>query len=261
MTFVSASDSGTHNAGLVSWLPFALEPLATKTFTLTTTVNLNAPTAYAGNSPDNRGSNLITTTLPLTPAPDLLNVVRIASMITTDTDLTDNAWREPTNVIPLKVATAYKVWSGGPASDHVPVIMALYRQVGTGTPELVTGVTPTITPTTGAANMFTYTWTGLPSHTALLWSSYIYTVDEVNALGQSISIPNYVKSFSTDRLTITNTYQSPNVDINATKRWVNGPEDKPAVYFQLYRKAGEPERKKPSEIALLIQDVDRNRNL
>ena len=67
---------------------FALEPLATKTFTLTTTVNLNAPTAYDGTLPDNRGSNFITTTLPLTPTPDLLNVVRIASMITTDTNLT-----------------------------------------------------------------------------------------------------------------------------------------------------------------------------
>jgi len=255
VTFVSASDGGTQNAGLVSWLPFALEPLATKTFTITTTVNLNAPTAYDGNLPDNRGSYLTTTTLPLTPAPDLLNVVRIASMITTDTNLINNAWREPTNVIPLKSVTAYKVWSGGPAADHVPVIMALYRQVGTGTPELVTGVTPTITPTTGAADMFTYTWTGLETNSPTL-EPYIYTVDEVNALGQSISIPNYIKSFSSDRLTITNTYQIPKVDINATKRWVNGPEDKPAVYFQLYRKAGETGTQETVGNPLLIQDVN-----
>ena len=254
VTFVSASDGGTNNGGLVSWLPFALEPLATKTFTITTTVNLNAPTAYDGNLPDNRGSYLTATTLPLTPAPDLLNVVRIASMITTDTNLNNNAWREPTNVIPLKAVTAYKVWSGGPETDHVPVIMALYRQVGTGTPELVTGVTPTITPTTGTADMFTYTWTGLESYSSSL-EPYIYTVDEVNALGQSISIPNYVKSFSTDRLTITNTYQSPNVDVNATKRWVNGPEDKPAVYFQLYRKAGETGTQETVGNPLLIQDL------
>ena len=255
VTFVSASDGGTHNGGLVTWLPFALEPLATKTFTLTTTVNLNAPTVYDGTLPDNRGSNFIATTLPLTPTPDLLNLVRIASMITTDTNLNNNAWREPTNVIPLKSVTAYKVWSGGPESDHVPVIMALYRQVGTGTPELVTGVTPTITPTTGPANTFTYTWTGLPTYSPTL-EPYIYTVDEVNALGESISIPNYVKTFSTDRLTITNTYQSPNVDVNATKRWVNGPEDKPAVYFQLYRKASTTGTEEIVGEPLLIQDVD-----
>jgi LPXTG-motif cell wall-anchored protein len=84
---------------------------------------------------------------------------------------------------------------------------------------------------------------------------YIYTVDEVNALGQSITIPNYVKSFSTDRLTITNTYQSPNVDVNATKRWVNGPEDKPTVYFQLYRKADETGTQETVGNPLLIQDV------
>lgn len=255
VTFVSASDGGTHNGGLVSWLPFALEPLATKTFTVTTTVNLNAPTAYDGTLPDNRGSNFISTTPLLTPAPDLLNVVRIASMITTDTNLNNNAWREPTNVIPLRAVTAYKIWSGGPEIDHVPVTMALYRQVGTGTPELVPGVTPTITPTTGPANTFTYTWTGLPTYSPAM-GLYIYTVDEVNALGVPISIPNYVKTFSADRLTITNTYQSPNVDINATKRWVNGPEDKPAVYFQLYRKAGPTGTEQTVGSPLLIQDVN-----
>ena len=255
VTFVSASDSGTHLGGVVSWLPFSLEPLATKNFTLKVTVNGNAPTAYDGTLPDNRGSNFVTTTLPLTPTPDLLNLVRIASMITTDTNLDNNAWREPTNVIPLKSVTAYKVWSGGPASDHVPVIMALYRQVGTGTPELVTGVTPTITPTTGPADMFTYTWTGLPTYSPTT-GLYIYTVDEVNTLGEPISIPNYVKSFSTDHLTITNTYQSPNVDVNATKRWVNGPEDKPAVYFQLYRKASTTGTEEIVGEPLLVQDVD-----
>lgn len=254
VTFVSASDGGTHTGGLVSWLPFALEPLATKTFTVTTTVNPNAPTAYTGILPDNRGSNFITTTLPLTPSPDLLNVVRIASMITTDTNLDNNAWREPTNVIPLKAVTAYKVWTGGPASEHVPVTMALYRQVGTGAPELVTGVTPTINPTTGPADMFTYTWTGLPTFSPTM-GLYIYTVDEVNALGESVSIPNYIKTFSQDRLTITNTYQSPNVEVNATKRWVNGPEDKPAVYFQLYRKAGETGTQETVGNPLLIQDL------
>lgn len=255
VTFVSASDGGTHNGGLVTWLPFALEPLATKTFTLTTTVNLNAPSAYDGTLADNRGSNFIATTPLITPAPDLLNTVRIASIITSDTNLNNDAWREPTNVMPLKAVTAYKVWSGGPESDHVPVIMALYRQVGTGTPELVTGVSPTITPTTGPADLFTYNWTGLPTYSPTL-EPYIYTVDEVNALGESISIPNYVKSFSTDRLTITNTYQSPDTDINAIKRWVNGPEDKPTVYFQLYRKAGETGTEEAVGTPQLIADVD-----
>lgn len=261
VTFVGTDPTGTHNGGLVSWLPFALEPLATKTLTVTTTVNLNAPTAYAGTLPDNRGSNFVPTALPLplTPTPDLLNVVRIVSMITTDPDLTDNAWREPTNVIPLKAVTAYKVWSGGPTSDHVPVIMALYRHVGTGIPELVTGVTPTITPTTGTADMFTYTWTGLETYSPTL-GLYIYTVDEVNELWESISIPNYVKSFSTNPLTgfmtITNTYQSPDIDVNATKRWVNGPEDKPTVLFQLYRKAGETGTEETVGIPQLITDVD-----
>lgn len=259
VTFVSASDGGTHNGGLISWLPFALEPLATKTFTVATTVNLNAPTAYDGTLPDNRGSYLTDTTLPLTPAPDLLNVVRIASMITTDTNSDNDKWQEPTNVIPLKAVTAYKVWSGGPKSDHVPVIMALYRHVGEATPELVvTSVPPTITPTTGSADMFTYTWTGLETYSPTL-EPYIYTVDEVNELGESISIPNYVKSFSRDPLTgymtITNTYQSPNVDVNATKRWVNGPADKPAVFIQLYRKTGTTGTEEKVGEPQLIQDL------
>ena len=57
-------------------------------------------------------------------------------------------------------------------------------------------------------------------------------------------------------MTITNTYQSPNVDVNATKRWVNGPEDKPAVYFQLYRKASTTGTEEIVGEPLLIQDVD-----
>jgi fimbrial isopeptide formation D2 family protein/uncharacterized repeat protein (TIGR01451 family)/LPXTG-motif cell wall-anchored protein len=257
VTFVSASDSGTHVAGLVSWLPFSLEPLASRSFTVTVEVNADAPTAYDGTLPDDRGSHFVETTLPLAPTPDLLNLVRIASMITSDPDLTDNAWREPTNVLPLKSIMAYKIWSGGPESDHVPVLMALYRQVGTGTPELVTGVTPTINPTVGPADMFTYTWTGLETYSPTL-DPYIYTVDEVNELGEPITIPNYVKTFSEDRLTITNTYQSPDTDVNATKRWVNGPEDKPAVYFQLYRKAGEAGTEETVGTPQLITDVDQS---
>ena len=257
VTFVSASDSGTHVAGLVSWLPFSLEPLASRSFTVTVEVNADAPTAYDGTLPDDRGSHFVETTLPLAPTPDLLNLVRIASMITSDPDLADNAWREPTNVLPLKSIMAYKIWSGGPESDHVPVLMALYRQVGTGTPELVTGVTPTINPTVGPADMFTYTWTGLETYSPTL-DPYIYTVDEVNELGEPITIPNYVKTFSEDRLTITNTYQSPDTDVNATKRWVNGPEDKPAVYFQLYRKAGEAGTEETVGTPQLITDVDQS---
>src|SRR5690606_16331044 len=51
--------------------------------------------------------------------------------------------------------------------------------------------------------------------------AYVYTVDEVN-------VPeNYEKSISEDKLTVTNTYKSPKIDITGTKVWVNGPAAKP----------------------------------
>jgi LPXTG-motif cell wall-anchored protein len=79
------------------------------------------------------------------------------------------------------------------------VVLTLYRHVGSGTPEEVTGVTPTITPPSGPAGTFTYTWTGLPIYSPD-FQPYIYTVDE-------LTVPaGYTKTASASN-TITNTYK------------------------------------------------------
>ena len=69
-----------------------------------------------------------------------------------------------------------------------------------------------------------YTWSDLPATKD--GNDIVYTVDE-------IKLPNYDKTV--DGFTITNKYVSPLKSVTATKKWVNGPTEKPSIELQLYR--------------------------
>ena len=69
-----------------------------------------------------------------------------------------------------------------------------------------------------------YTWSGLPATKG--GQDYVYTVDE-------LKLPNYKKTVK--GFTITNEYVSPVTSVTVTKKWVNGPSDKPTIEFQLLR--------------------------
>ncbi len=119
-----------------------------------------------------------------------------------------------------------KIWSGGPTADHVAVQMLLKRNGVTMSPQ----PTYTVSPASGTANEFAYTWTGLQKYDDY-GVEYVYTIDE-----DEISVPNcYNKTVSEDGLTVTNSYQIPTGDVTATKEWKDGPSTHPTVWFKLYR--------------------------
>jgi uncharacterized repeat protein (TIGR01451 family) len=226
VTFISASDGGTLSGNVIIWPAFALEPKSQKVFTVTTKVNSDAPTEiYKGTAPDTGSAS----DERFTDA-DITNIVKF-NMITQDSNIANNVWQEPTNVLPRSSFTAYKVWVGGPAAGHNPVELILYRQVGTGTKEVVTGVTPVITPEAGPADKFTYTWNGLPIYSPDL-QPYVYTVDE------AVVPENYSKSITEN--TITNTYKP-----SLTIKKVHGTAPLSGAVFALYKgtisgRTGEP---------------------
>ena len=70
--------------------------------------------------------------------------------------------------------------------------------------------------------------------------NYTYFVKETDIGGNPATPENYVKS-GEGTLTGTNTYKSPPTgddELTFTKAWVNGPESKPNVPFQLMRRNG-----------------------
>mgnify|MGYP002737337310 FL=1 len=81
--------------------------------------------------------------------------------------------------------------------------------------------------------------------------NYLYTVDEVEVPA------NYVKEV--DGFKITNTYVSPKIDIEVTKEWVNGPEEKPSIEIQLYRDGetyGDPVILENGETSYVWEELD-----
>jgi LPXTG-motif cell wall-anchored protein len=119
-------------------------------------------------------------------------------------------------VSPKVSITGTKVWVGGPAAKP-DIQLQLFRN-GVAFGDAVTLVYP----------MVTHTWNNLDK-TDTNGIAYVYTVDEV-------SVPtNYEKTRSGDKLTVTNTYKSPVIDITGTKVWVGGPSVRPTIQLQLYR--------------------------
>lgn len=224
VTFDSASDHGEKIINQVDqktyivWPAFALEPGGTKTFTVSVYVKSDAPTDNCmGTAPD-------TGSATLTPLPDadITNIVKISNMYTTDKDISNNFWQEPTNVLPKATVTAHKIWVGGPEADHKAVTLTLYRQVGvSGAPEEVTGINPTVTPSQDGTT-FTYVWTGLPMYDSK-FNQYIYTAKE-------LTVPANYNMTTGANNTITNTYKP-----SLTILKVYGTEPLEGAEFQLYK--------------------------
>lgn len=221
VTFVSASDGGTHSGdpsgGTVTWPAFALEPLDTREFTVTVTVNEDAPTDnFLGTTSDDRGS---ATAIPLASA-DLINFVVIASMITDDPTPGNNMWYESTNVLPRLSVEARKDWFGGRDEDHVAVELILSRTTD-GENYQIVDIDPMITPDSGTSDSFDYLWSNLPQYDSS-GNEYTYRVTE------ELTIPNYNSEIIYDEelgiWIVTNTFESPLIDIEAAKIWDGGPD-------------------------------------
>ncbi len=138
------------------------------------------------------------------------------------------------------VFTAVKNWVDGPENDHTAVTLDLYRQVGSGTKDKVTGFTPVITPSGDTAGSFTYRWSGLPEKDKQ-GNAYTYSVAEpgVSADGK-VTVNGRTYAVMQSGNIITNTYQIPRTgEYTATKQW-SGDETvtRPAMIFTLWRKAG-----------------------
>lgn len=124
--------------------------------------------------------------------------------------------------------TGTKVWQNGPK----PAIqLQLFRGVAGQNPVSV-GAPVTLNGT--ESTPWQHIWTNLDK-TDMDGNEYTYTVDEVD-------VPTgYTKSVSDDGLEITNTYVVPSTQIKAEKVWEDGSEERPTVWFKLYRKVGNGE--------------------
>ncbi len=142
-----------------------------------------------------------------------------------------------------KIITATKKWVGGNIKDHKKVKLNLYRRVvGQNNPELVSNLSPIITPdgdVTG--NKFEYKWS-VPAFDSN-GKEFIYTVKEAgttNIDGEEFMVVgnNKYKVTQADNV-ITNTYVKPeNISIEVTKIWEDGKNKnipKPNVNITLYR--------------------------
>lgn len=117
--------------------------------------------------------------------------------------------------IPKTKFTGKKVWEGG--ADPRPVIkLQLYRNnVPQGAPvELQNGATE-------------YTWENLDK-TDENGKPYNYRVDEVE-------VPEHYKKTNVNDCTVKNTYESPKIEVEATKIWVGGSQPYPTIWMKLYR--------------------------
>lgn len=249
VTFIRTEGfEGTLSGNTVTWPAFALGPGDSRTFQVVVRVNEDAPTDnFGGTGPDNRG---IASTTRIAGV-DITNIVKISAMVSADPNTNNNQWQEPTNVLPRMLIKARKVWVGGPEENHRAVELTLRRTVDGETYEKVS-VEPEISGEDPENHSFDYVWNNLPRYDA---NGNEYTYDVIEAE----EVENYESEVVYDESEgiwiVTNTYQSPKDPITAIKRWVNGPEDKPTVYFQLYRQVGDGA---PEEVGepVLVTDVN-----
>ncbi|WP_440894888.1 Cna B-type domain-containing protein [Amphibacillus sp. Q70] len=122
-----------------------------------------------------------------------------------------------TYIIPKTEVTGTKEWVDGENNRPDSIQLQLFRD------DEAHG-----DPVTLEAGETDYTWTELDA-TDAAGNAYDYTVDEVE-------VPeNYERTISDDGLTVINTYVVPTSDVTATKEWVQGPSDRPTVWFKLFR--------------------------
>lgn len=137
--------------------------------------------------------------------------------------------------------TALKIWEGGPEENKEPVDLTLWRTVDGETLSEV-NVAPDVTPAEGPADEFSYTWSDLPNETSD-GSEYTYYFTESEVEGytreyaNSIEINAELYGVFDEQYqgTVTNIYQIPADDIEATKTWINGENVRPDLWFQLRR--------------------------
>ncbi|MBU5428062.1 Cna B-type domain-containing protein [Tissierella pigra] len=161
-----------------------------------------------------------------------------------------NYYVSPTNA----TAKAVKEWVNGPenrptiwfklyrhieggAKEEVPAVEAPIKELKSGTTEVVWN---TLTKTDSAGN------------------EYIFSVEEVDAEGNQLILPNYDKQ--EDGLTVINTYVIPKTEFTATKKWIGGSNTKPTIELQLYRdgeKLGVPVKLENGETEYTWNDLDK----
>ena len=141
-------------------------------------------------------------------------------------------------VFPIAVTKveATKKWVGGPSENQTAVQLDLYRKIENGQDTIVNEVTPKIT---GEAPTFNYTWENLPK-TDKDGNEYIYSVKENGVDDDKVVIKidknKYEYIVTQEGNVITNTYEIPKIDVEATKKWVGGPsENQTAIQLDLYR--------------------------
>ncbi|MDO5649128.1 MAG: Cna B-type domain-containing protein, partial [Gallicola sp.] len=122
------------------------------------------------------------------------------------------------------VVQATKIWEGGPDTNRPDVYFALYRQVGTGTPERVPNTDNVTVSTLDGETSATVSWSNIETKDAN-GNDYIFTVKEVGTPSRYTKIEN--------GLNVTNTYKVDSTSFTATKKWVGGPAEKPVIGLQL----------------------------
>lgn len=140
---------------------------------------------------------------------------------------------------PVKTIKGSKIWENGGAKNP-ETHLALFRKVATDNDfNLVENSIQTVP--VGNKERTEYTWNNMPE-TDAAGRTYEYKVDETDAQGAIINeVTNFHKSLrydqENDKFEVTNTYSSPNNKVlTVEKEWVNGPDEKPTIYFRLYRK-------------------------
>ncbi|MGI6687057.1 MAG: Cna B-type domain-containing protein [Christensenellales bacterium] len=146
-------------------------------------------------------------------------------------------------------ATVKKVWVNGAEADRPDVWFQLWRKTTTGTDDVrekVPGSDPLLAPDLAPIKIndhvgYEYTFTDL-AKTDKYANAYTFFVVEGSYDGTNFTAgnpENYELTTTGDSLTLTNSYVIPTTGtVTATKEWVNGPADKPEVWFQLHRKTG-----------------------
>ncbi|MHB0809383.1 MAG: Cna B-type domain-containing protein [Facklamia hominis] len=135
-----------------------------------------------------------------------------------------------TYLVPKTDIEAKKNWVGG---DQVrqDVYFLLKRKVGDTIDDQFVQKPAKVS----QSNKWKVNWKELDK-TDIDGNVYVYFVKEVDKSGNPLTLPNFKKEEI--GLEVTNTYESPKIDIKAKKTWVGGQQVRPKVYFKLFRKVG-----------------------
>ncbi|MFA7533260.1 MAG: Cna B-type domain-containing protein, partial [Tissierellaceae bacterium] len=138
--------------------------------------------------------------------------------------------------------TAIKNWEGGDAGNRPEIWFKLYRQVETEPSEPVPEA-EVKQPTN--ENNWEVTWINLEK-TDIDGNTYTFSVkegyyddgDKWIEIDHDNTLQNYTVTY--DGLEVTNTYESPRINVKVTKNWINGENHRPSsIEVELYRSTDE----------------------